>query len=89
MRKYFLLGALSLALAGCAGHAVVVPAVGAAAAALGASATMVNTATTVLSDGAQVACAVEKVSNDLGAALPNAAAEAAAISKYAGLACTW
>ena len=79
--------ALMFSLTGCGSVPAVLGIAGGSSVA--AVASVAATATTVLSDGAKVACALQAAANDLGKQVPGAAATASAISKYAGLACAW
>lgn len=88
MRNLLPVCAISLALSACAGAAVPL-AIGGGGSTLATIATVAATAAPLISDTAQVACAVQRVSNDLGHALPNGAAFAATVSKFAGQVCTW
>ncbi len=78
--------ALTIAVAGCGGLTVPALLAGGSAATI---ATAAASAATVISDGAKIACAVQAAANDLGKQMPGGSATADAISKYAGLACTW
>jgi hypothetical protein len=77
-KRMTLLLLLGLAVSGCASGGPAVTAVGIA-----------SSAGTLLSEAAQTGCAVEKVSNDLGAVLPKGAGAASAISRFAGQLCAW
>ena len=86
MLKFAPIAVLVLALGACHALPVGIAASGGSAVAI---ATAASTATTVLSDTAKVACALQAAANDLGNQLPNGSHFAATASKWLGYACTW